>query len=149
MDCAGTFNIRHGRPPVSFVISDQFSDSEKAAIRAAAKTWNATTREGNLIVLSNSGFLIRKDTWESNQQGITNISYQNGYVTRTEIVVNTAYIAYVDLESLMLHEFGHALGLGHVSGGTMDPTLKPNEIRRSIDESSLRSIQCLYPELTL
>lgn len=63
--------------------------------------------------------------------------------------MNTIHLPYVDLESLMLHEFGHALGLDHVDGGTMDPTLGNYEIRRDVDEGSLKSIQCLYRELTL
>lgn len=53
----------------------------------------------------------------------------------------------LDLESLMIHEFGHGLGLNHKNYSVMQPRLANGQIRRDIDDESIAQVQCLrrYP----
>ncbi len=52
-----------------------------------------------------------------------------------------------DLQGIMVHEYGHALGLGHssVSGATMFPTGSPGQTSlRSIEADDVAGVQCVY-----
>jgi len=52
-----------------------------------------------------------------------------------------------DIQGIMVHEYGHALGLGHssVSGATMFPTGSPGQTSlRSIEADDVAGVQCVY-----
>jgi len=52
-----------------------------------------------------------------------------------------------DLQGIMVHEYGHALGLGHssVTGATMFPTGAPGQTSlRSIEPDDVAGLQCVY-----
>ena len=52
-----------------------------------------------------------------------------------------------DIQGIMVHEYGHALGLGHssVSGATMFPTGSPGQTSlRSIESDDVAGVQCVY-----
>lgn len=144
INCPGTMGIKNNMTPVTFEISDEFSSSEYAGIKNAADTWNKAIGM-DLIVFEDGGYKIRPvPSLSGTQQAITSLTWLNGYIQSIEIKVSKALTVSVDMESLMIHEFGHALGLEHTKGGVMDPYLSNNEIRRTVDASSLNSVNCLY-----
>jgi len=79
----------------------------------------------------------------------------NGYLHDADIHVNGAAYrwsldgagATVDARSVLVHELGHALGLGHttVPGATMNPTHAPGIAWRSLEQDDRDGVCALYP----
>ena len=99
------------------------------------------------------------DTWEpekASEQARTTIYYAGNEVREADIRVNAFnYKYYLDvpaesqdlhLESLLLHELGHVLGLSHRSddGTVMATTLSSGMMRNHITEMDRSSITCEY-----
>ncbi len=144
LNCPGTLNIKNMTTPVYFSIGSEFTSAEQDAIVRAAQNWNQTMGQ-ELLAFSPGGYRIYKvPTLNGGLQGVANISWRNGYIEDINIAISQLNLNYIDMESLMIHEFGHALGLAHVDGGVMDPYLSYFEIRRTIDQKSINSMQCLY-----
>lgn len=144
LNCPGTMNIKNMTTPVYFSIGSEFTSAERDAIVRAAQNWNQTMGK-ELLGFSAGGYRIYKvSVLDNGAQAITSLSWMSGYIIDISIAVNETNLRSIDMESLMIHEFGHALGLNHVDGGVMDPYLSYFEIRRTIDENSIRSMRCLY-----
>lgn len=65
---------------------------------------------------------------------------------------NPANTNYIDFESVLVHELGHFLGLGHIStsedsGSVMLPTLRKAETRRALSPGDIVRIRQLYFKL--
>jgi hypothetical protein len=54
-----------------------------------------------------------------------------------------------DLESIMVHELGHALGLDHYAYGIMSPATVPGRLDRKITPEATRALKCLYGRYSL
>lgn len=144
INCPGTLNVKNMRTPIVFEISSSFSPSEQEGIVNAANNWNRTMDQ-KLITFESGGYpIIKVSALNGNEQAKASLSWMSGYIRSIEIRVSEAQLAAVDMESLMVHELGHALGLAHAEGGVMDPYLSQYEIRRSIDQASINSVSCLY-----
>lgn len=146
------------------------------AIRAAAHVWNeAIGREvirigGVTDEMPNYGrdqvnlisFIV---DWNGNsaEQARTTINWVGSRIYEADIYINVRDFRYfagdepgeneVDMMSLMIHEFGHALGLRHIDApqSVMQPTLASasrfmpqNAFRRKLSEVDLNSIRCEY-----
>lgn len=97
-------------------------------------------------------------TWDGSrtEQARTTIYWQGAEIFEADIRVNAADFQYndeedtnftnVDLESLLLHEFGHVLGLAHnvTSGSVMNLTLNEGQDRRDLGPMDVASLKCEY-----
>lgn len=152
--------------PVIFSVS---SDLKKffPAIRDAANEWNiAAGREIILVSLSfdNTGaqrqngvnqiILAKKWYREHNKQAVTRVMYTGDQMFETDIVINGEDFSFyqngdprvgINMETLIMHEMGHALGLVHTNDtkSIMQPSL-PSGVQRYLSEEDLLNIKCEY-----
>lgn len=99
------------------------------------------------------------DSWDpsrTTEQARTTIYWSGTEIFEADIRVNAADFSYyfgensnfseVDLQSLLVHEFGHALGLAHNvnHGSVMNFTLDHGQDRRKLNDVDLASLKCEY-----
>lgn len=160
--------------PIKFYVHesmplDKYPEMEQI-IREAANDWNTIVgREVIRIEALHVGgerlphkdgysMLYWLDTWEDSarlEQARTTIYWSGSQIYESDIRVNGAYTFYVgdepsfsgvDFHSLMIHEFGHALGLAHSSAmkSVMAASLASNYDRRKIETPDINSVRCEY-----
>lgn len=98
-------------------------------------------------------------TWDSNkptEQARTTIYWTGTEIFEADIRINALNFHYyfgedtnfnhLDLASLLVHEFGHALGLAHNSsdGSVMAITLDQGQVRRNLGDVDIASLKCEY-----
>lgn len=98
-------------------------------------------------------------SWDSsrkNEQARTTIYWVGSEIFEADMRINAANFSYslgesldsteLDLTSLVVHELGHVLGLGHVvtPGSVMNFSLDEGQDRRHLSEGDLASLQCEY-----
>ncbi|NJM10470.1 MAG: matrixin family metalloprotease [Bdellovibrionaceae bacterium] len=98
-------------------------------------------------------------SWDStrrSEQARTTIYWTGSEIFEADIRINAANFSYslgentnqtqVDFVSLLVHELGHVLGLGHTvtAGSVMNFSLDEGQNRRELDESDLASLKCEY-----
>ncbi|ADV63082.1 peptidase M10A and M12B matrixin and adamalysin [Isosphaera pallida ATCC 43644] len=116
------------------------------AIASAARTWSEVGVV-ELVERSQAGgtafsvMIMEGGTFSSNSPGLA-VRNQPGI---GQVYLNVEAIARgnVDLQTLMLHEFGHVLGLEHINDGTsvMAPSYNGvNRVLSSADQAALRAI---------
>lgn len=174
--CGFAMNSEHqrvswnNRLPVRFYIGSDVPEIYHAAIRRAADEYNFKMGR-NLIYIPlntlNKGQVL-KDGFSSvhflyewpdsqNVQAKTKIFFSGATIVEADIVVNAqdfrfnedpfkAYFNTLDLMSLMVHEFGHVLGLAHMDTGdsVMHTYLSNGEIRRTLTDEDLLNLRCEY-----
>ena len=157
--------------PVTVLVDPEFAKEFYSAAVAAAEVWNSTTGK-KLIVIEkmgagvsrypaqdlNSG-LYWRTSWSKDkaiQQAVTTIFYKTNSISEADIKVNAQDFDFyledpnslreVHMESLLIHEFGHLLGLKHSSvlGSVMWATLPATIERKIIPENDLKSMNCEY-----
>lgn len=101
------------------------------------------------------------DTWEENrvrtEQARTTIYWAGSRIYEADVRINIAGFSYfmngsdptsgkVHLESLLIHEMGHALGLAHVHEhhSVMKPNLAYAQLRKEVGEPDMQSLSCEY-----
>ena len=98
-------------------------------------------------------------TWEAdkyNEQARTTIYWSGDRIFEADIRINkkdfdfftgeTPDNSRVHLESLLIHELGHVLGLAHTDDHTsvMQVSLAPGKVRETIGRLDVESLQCEY-----
>lgn len=96
------------------------------------------------------------DPAKPTEQARTTIYWTGNEIFEADIRINAANFAYyfgqdtefsdVDLQSLLVHEMGHVLGLAHnvSSGSVMNITLDQGQVRRKLGATDMSSLGCEY-----
>jgi hypothetical protein len=99
------------------------------------------------------------NSWDSTkptEQARTTIYWSGNQIFEADMRIDAANFQYnfgqdssfsdVDLNSLLLHELGHVLGLAHnpVQGSAMNPTLDDGQVRRDLGAMDLTDLKCEY-----
>lgn len=169
-----TFGYRvswKNKVPVSLMISKNWPEKHLNAVHRAVDQWNAATGRDLLkIVREKAGNEPRKDSrnglhwmheWSSSrktEQAQTTMYYEGNRPYEADIKIDAKYFEYYDddwsdggqyhLESLLIHELGHLLGLAHAytPRTVMSPFLYPYDRRVDITPNELEAIKCEYPK---
>lgn len=162
-----------GEVPVVMKLHTSVPDSYIPAIQAAAKTWNqAAGRE--LIVIDtvnrdngpmdphrdSNNVIYLMNTWEADrasEQARTSVYWVGDAIKEADIRLNAKNFSYytdvtamksnqVSLQSLVLHEMGHVLGLKHKDGqgSVMATFLAANTDRTQVAQTDNTSLKCEY-----
>ena len=96
------------------------------------------------------------DPAKPTEQARTTIYWSGSEVFEADMRINASNFTYnyepganfanVDLDSLVLHELGHILGLAHTTavGSAMHATLDEGQVRRKLGTVDLSDLKCEY-----
>jgi hypothetical protein len=156
--------------PVILYIDSSVPNEYFDDIKSAAATWNANIGREAIKI---GGYVDTKSdpaqdghniiyfmhTWEadkSNEQARTTVYWAGDRIYEADVRINAKDFTFssgdtlettrVDMQSLVLHEFGHVLGLAHsvASQSVMAKSLPNDIMRRSLALSDEDSIRCEY-----
>lgn len=157
--------------PILFRVHSSAPPQALADIMAAANTWNSAVGFSLIVVapvsigaaLDHDGYNIvywpTVQTFTDFKHGVTRNYRSGSLIYESDIQVNaydyvfhfsaddaTPWSTEVDLQSLMVHEFGHALGLDHLEdpSSVMYGYGSSGDIKRDLSPQDLSNIQCGY-----
>ncbi len=163
-----------GNLPIKLYIHESVPSNMRLPIQRAIDTWEktsgkklfeivATDKRGgkdlsNFKDGTNTIYWFNKGEWKGDKddQAKTVISWIGSQINQSNILINSDTMKFysematglnqVDLESVILHELGHVLGLKHNDKrpGIMATYLKENSERRNILTADMDSIRCVY-----
>lgn len=125
-------------------------DGEVASIINAIDMWNESFDMFEVCLEPDCKYnvLIRYGgiEFKESEQAVNRNILDGPIIRSATIYINKNYVSKygVDLKSLLLHELGHTLGLGHVNGTIMNPTMSSVTIYNSIDHELKNQVSCLY-----
>ncbi len=165
--------------PVKFRVHKDVPLEAYSSIQSAVSKWNSISTQNVIQVIKwdaegtpSSGYadgaptLYWLEEWESNrssEQGRTTVVWSRDQIRDADIRINSKNFLFsyegndldplkVDLTSLLVHEFGHALGLGHneKTESVMYRLLAKGRERREVSKlTDLESFGCEYGEDTI
>ncbi len=154
--------------PAVLYIDDSVPAEFYSAIEAAIEEWNKARGRQILKIggpiLSTTGpahdganVIYWMKAWEADrtyEQARTTVYWADDRIFEADVRVNARDFNYsigketgrVDLTSLLVHEFGHVLGLVHIesTGSVMAKSLASNIERRVPSNEDLNSLRCEY-----
>ncbi len=164
----GYYRTEHGENitqhilPVVFKIHKDVPIDMYGPIKRAAQTYNNVLKEDLITIqeIDEGPIMPRLDGVNViyygptdqykyyNNIGLADINFRGNKITNADITINSQVDFNVyDLESLMLHEFGHTLGLGHTNEdpeSTMSEYTHAGEIKRKLSTKDIINIRCGY-----
>ena len=161
----------------NFLVNENCADctGEAVAIRNAATTWN---KGGAKFTFSYGGATNIANDPSPGHDGINSINWSSNFPSGSTTLAQTTYWYYIpsgnifecdcvfndtytwstaavtlpgqfDVETVMLHEFGHYLSLGHSSPpAVMQPTVSSGAQRRFLTADDINGIKAIYGSLT-
>ena len=158
--------------PLKLYVHESVKESHYSAIESAVKKWNqslskeifqivafgtsgpaAPQKDGNTVIYS-------MNTWESDrqtEQARTTIYWSNSNIYEADIRLNDKNFNFaglsddlnfrtVDMESLVVHELGHVLGLAHITtkDSVMQVSLSSGKERRIPGTVDVTALSCEY-----
>ncbi len=163
-----------GKTPVVVYLHKSCPSTYESAAQKAMSIWNETKSltylryggsVGGDIDNTKDGYnlLYCAADWpkdRSDEQGVTFLRWDGGYLSEADIKLNTKDYAHstgdnvevgkIDLVSLIVHEFGHVLGLNDLevasSKSVMSHKLMSATKRRKPTSLDLKSLDCEYSQ---
>jgi hypothetical protein len=160
-----------GQLPVQIHLAPNWPPEFVSSAQTAAAVWNAAAGKTIVQIAGYSGVgtapsgrdhlngLYWFTDWsveKSHVQAITGLLFVGDMARDADIRVNAKHFSFfvdepefaaqVHMESLLIHEIGHLLGLKHfmIPPTVMDPNLSPSYVRVTISESDKKSLDCEY-----
>lgn len=161
--------------PIIFYVSKHNSSvKEFESIKFAGDVWNKAigqkvfifkyTNKSLSLTKDNKNVIMFLNQWEddkSTEQARTSTNYFNFSIVEADIRINIKNFKYYsldshdntkiysnqyNLESLLIHELGHVLGLRHYPQSVMDAYLRAELNRTNLTQTDLSLLACKYPE---
>jgi len=156
---------------IVFYFENDVPEEMKSAIKDAAAKWTSTSGE-NLIQISpktvdssttkldykNIIYWIKDSSYfNTKEQGRTFTRWKRAKITDSDILINATAFQFflqapaagskIHLGSLLVHEFGHALGLRHIPfpQSLMFPSLDYLQVRTTLSSIDSKTLRCEYP----
>lgn len=156
--------------PVVLYVDSSVPSAYYDAIHSAASTWNIAigreviriggwTNSNGTPAADGANIIYFFKTWEddrANEQARTTVYWSGDRVYEADVRLNGKDFDFfwgeevvdgrVDIESLILHEFGHVLGLSHTETpqSVMVRSLPSAKKRRYLASDDMKSIRCEY-----
>lgn len=158
--------------PIEFYIHESVPADQYRAIQSAMAQWEVRLRRPLFKIVGieqgspesgakdSRNVIALSSSWEAqfpNEQARTTIYWSGDLIYEADIRLNGSGTfefsgglepvnGQVDMESLMVHELGHVLGLQHSDGAAsvMATTLATATLRREPGQSDISSLQCEY-----
>lgn len=157
--------------PIPLYVDQSFPDEMLPALEAALDSWaivfgrplfeiKGTHFQGGSGAQRDSFNVIYwKMNWDSSrpdEQARTSVVWQGDRIVDADIAINNLNFKYylgdvgplgaIHLESLLIHELGHVLGLKHKDNGqsVMATYLKPLTLRDTVSDQDSQNLKCEY-----
>jgi hypothetical protein len=157
--------------PVHFIITSSVPAEFEESIKIAANTLNSMKRMTLIEVHRDNSYptsaandgtngIYWLDTWDADmpkEQGRTAVKWDISKIRDADIKINAKNFKFfksgdtdsagkINVESLLLHEFGHALGLKHIDDtkSMMQPYLAAGFDRNLAGDVDINSLNCEY-----